>query len=198
MCDVRPAGHSAGRGCGLQLAHRAAPIGRIHIGNGLRKAPAMTGRIFHHVLPFSIWIVSRRLHHASAALAGTRIMAVRIFHPNHHGASRRNARLALFGNHNRTVSDIQLSPMIADSQPQREPEGPAKPLGSLSHIRIRKFRDHRAPGDQAVGNHTLEYSGESTGGISSAIGRTVDPVAGCYRSRAFGFWQAYNQTCLST
>jgi hypothetical protein len=119
------------------------PIPWSDIGDGLRKRPAMSGKVLNVVLPFSVGMVGRWLQDTRPTLRGMGVVAVDVLHPQEYGVCANGAgsgRKALLGRpagqNDGTVNNIQLCAMVPDAETQCETENIAKPLYRFIDVRI--------------------------------------------------------------
>jgi len=69
-------------------------------------------------------------------LNGALVVTIDVFDTHHHGVGIFAGTIALFSNSYRAVADIQLCPVICNSQPQGEAECIAEPVDGLANIWI--------------------------------------------------------------
>src|SRR6202162_285981 len=100
----------------------------------------MPGEVLDGVLLFAERIIGGRFEHSSAMLNCALVMAIDVFHTHHHGIGVFAGTIALFSYSYRAVADVQLCPVICNSQPQGKAECVAEPIDGLANIRIREPR----------------------------------------------------------
>jgi hypothetical protein len=113
----------------------------------------MPGEVLDGVLPLAERIIGGRFEHSSAVLNCALMMTIDVFHPHHHGMGIFAGTIALFSYSYRAVADIQLRPVICNSQAQGKAECVAKPIDGLANIRIPEHWDDSAPRHRPILEH---------------------------------------------
>ena len=83
------------------------------------------------------------------------MVTVDVFHPHHHRVGILPVSYWLLRQNDGAVTDVQLRAVVRNSKTQGETEGVAKPVDSLTDIRISKHGNDRAPRLRALRKHVL-------------------------------------------
>src|ERR1700674_69705 len=127
----------------------------------------MPGEVLDGVLPFAERIVGGRFERSRAILNCALVVTSDVFHTHHHGIRIVAGVIALFSYSDPAVADVQLRPVICNSQPQGEAECIAEPIDSLANIRIRKHRDDSASRHRPILEHGSCYRSDGYCGAAS-------------------------------
>jgi hypothetical protein len=82
----------------------------------------MPGEVLDRVLPFAEWIVGRRSDNPRPMLNGALVVTIGVFHAHHHRMTIFAGGTGSFSYDYSAVADVQLCPVIRNSDTQAEAE----------------------------------------------------------------------------
>jgi len=137
----------------------SAPFFGSHVGDGLRKVPAVTVKVLRVVLALAIGMVYGFCQYDGSVLSRPFAVTLGIFDSNLNNMRVAGNRTA-FGDGEATVSRPHLYAVIGDAEADGEAKRPCEPVGRCAGIGVNEHRNYDTGWHGSVGSHsgTLRFS----------------------------------------
>ena len=141
-----------------------APFFGGHIGNGLRKVPAVAVKVLSVVLALAIGLVLGFRQDDGTVLSRSLAVSLSIFDANLNDVRVVGYHVAL-GDGEAAIAGFHLDAVIGDAETDGEAKGLGQPIGCCAGVGVNEYRNHDTGWNGSVGSHlaTLPFSGSFCG-----------------------------------